>query len=244
MFFQRLYFNELCHKGEEVTMKQIPFIIGILVVCATPAIANETYGTYDEYITYDAPDAEINCPICECDTSNNDGKYDNYTGFRIYKNEHAAYAYTFPNGHHDELKRDNFGFGSVVGNILTDFLRVEYETLYMGSSENSDDHDFDYDIWANMLNAYLFQEFSGVVAPYIGAGIGLTGIWGEVDGELDNAFDLSYQFMGGVWFDLNNRIAVDVGFKYINYGKVEHKTAVSKVDATQIYLGLSYKFGM
>ena len=65
-------------------MKQIPFIIGILVVCATPAIANETYGTYDEYITYDAPDAEINCPICECDTSNNDGKYDNYTGFRIY----------------------------------------------------------------------------------------------------------------------------------------------------------------
>lgn len=223
-------------------MKKVLFIVIGILANAVPGMANE-YGTYDEYITYDAPDAEPECPVCECNANNND-RYDNYTGFRLYKNEHAAYAYTYPNGHHDELKRDNFGFGTVLGNRLTDFLRVEYETLYMGSSKNSDDHDFDYDIWANLFNAYLFYEFDGAVAPYAGAGIGLTGIWGEVDGELDNAFDLSYQFMVGVWFDLNNRIAVDVGFKYVNYGNVEHKYTVSKVDATQLYIGASYKFGM
>lgn len=224
-------------------MKHIPFFIIAMVLCGAPAMAN-TYGTYDEYITYDAPDAGIDCPVCECNCGDTPTRYDNYTGFRIYKNEHVAYAYTLPNGHHDETTRDNFGFGTVLGNRLTDFLRVEYETLYMGSNHDDAGHDFSYDIWANLFNAYLFQEFSGVVAPYVGAGLGLTGIWGDVDGELDNAFDLSYQVMVGVWFDLNERIALDLGFKYVNYGQVEHKTAVSKVDATQIYIGASYKFGM
>lgn len=224
-------------------MKKIPFIIATLCVCVTPAMATNTDGEYDEYITYDAPDAtDTDYPICKCDTDR--ARRDNYTGFRLYKNEHAAYSYTLPNGHHDTATRDNFGFGTTLGNKLTDFLRVEYETLYMGSDHNNVDHDFSYDIWANLFNAYLFQEFGGAVAPYIGAGIGLTGIWGDIDGELDNAFDLSYQVMAGVWFDINTRIALDLGFKYVKYGNVEHKDAVSKIDATQIYIGASYKFGM
>lgn len=224
-------------------MNKISLIICALATCITPAIAN-TYGEYDEYITYDSPDNTVSCPVCECSTNNNNARYDTYTGFRLYKNEHAAYAYTFPNGHHDTKKRDDFGFGSVFGNRLTDFLRVEYETLYMGSSHGMKDHNFHYNLWGNFFNAYLFQEFDGVVAPYAGAGLGLTGIWGEVDNKLDNAFDLSYQFMVGVWFDLNKRVALDIGFKYANYGQVEHETAVSKVDATQFYIGASYKFGM
>jgi len=61
---------------------------------------------------------------------------------------------------------------------------------------------------------------------------------------LDNAFDLSYQVMVGVLFHLNSRIDLDVGFKYINFGRVEHTSGVSKVDATQLYLGLAYKFGL
>lgn len=222
-------------------MQKISFIVTALCLCVAPAVAN-TYGEYEEYITYDAPDAGTDYPICKCDTDS--AKRDNYTGFRVYKNEHAAYAYTYPSGYHEETTRDNFGFGTVLGNRLTDFLRVEYETLYMGSTYNNYNHDFSYNLWANLFNAYLFQEYSGVVAPYIGAGIGLTGIWGDVDGELDNAFDLSYQIMAGVWFDLNERIALDLGVKYVKYGNVEHQDAVSKVDATQIYIGASYKFGM
>lgn len=229
-------------------MREISFIIAILAVCTTPAIAN-TYGEYEEYIEYSAPDATTDtttqCPICDCGVSTDTSSdRDNYTGFRIYRNIHAAYAHTFPNGHHDEVTRDNFGFGTVVGNRLTDFLRVEYETLYMGSDHSDDDIDFEYNIWANLFNAYLFQEFEGVVAPYAGVGLGLTGIWGEVDGDLDNSFDMSYQLMAGVWFDLNDRIALDIGFKYVNYGRVDHKHTVSKIDATQIYLGTSYKFGL
>ncbi|MDE5616152.1 MAG: porin family protein [Alphaproteobacteria bacterium] len=213
------------------------------LLCMAPIAAYAEYGTYSEY-DYDM-DLLANCPACECNCADAaSGKRDNYVGFRIYKNEHSTYSYTRSNGHKEKYSKDNFGFGSTVGNNLTEYLRVEYETLYMGAQYTKNDKDFEYDIWANMLNAYLLYDFDGAAAPYFGLGLGLTGIWGEVNGELDNAFDMSYQAMVGVLFRLNARIDLDVGFKYANFGKVEHSRGVSKVDATQLYIGAAYKFGL
>ncbi len=208
-------------------------IATLLILTATEYGANAEYWEYES--EYDS------CPVCECASNSS---RDNYVGFRIYKNEHAAYSYNISNGHKEKETHDNLGFGTTVGNHLTDYVRVEYETLYMAAEHSKNDKDFEYDIWANMLNAYLFREFGGAVAPYAGVGLGVTGIWGEIDGDLDNAFDLSYQAMVGVMFELNERISMDVGFKYINFGKVEHSHGVSKVDATQLYLGINYQFGI
>lgn len=214
-------------------------IFTILLLCATTSVASANdWDLYEEY----SESETIQCPACDC--SSTLASRDNYVGFRIYKNEHSAYSYNLSNGHKEKYKKDNWGFGTTVGNNLTEYLRVEYETLYMGAQYSKHDKDFEYDIWANMLNAYLLRDFDGAVAPYVGAGIGLTGIWGEIDGDLDNAFDLSYQAMVGVLFKLNSRIDIDLGFKYVNFGKVEHNHGVSKVDATQIYIGGAYKFGL
>lgn len=219
-------------------MKKI--FAAIFAIMPVSGLYANDYGQYDEYGDYSVA-AEQECPICEC---GGDDDRSNYVGFRVYKNEHAAYSYNLSNGHKNKYKKDNFGFGTTVGNNLTDWLRVEYETLYMGAEYTKRYTDFEYDIWANMLNAYLLRDFEGVVAPYVGAGIGLTGIWGEINGDLDNAFDLSYQAMAGVLFKLNRRIDLDVGFKYVNFGKVEHHHGATKVDATQIYIGAAYKFGL
>lgn len=213
----------------------------ISILCLMPIIAMaEEYGTYDDEDTveYTAPDYE--CPVCDC----GGGANETYVGLRVYKNEHSEFRYAFPNGHHDNYKNDNFGFGTTFGNRLTNYARVEYETLYMGSDYSKDGTDYEYDLWANFLNGYLFYNFDDAVAPYIGLGLGLTGIWGEVGGELDSSFDLSYQAMVGIMFELNNRIGIDVGFKYANFGRVEHTNAVTKVDTTQVYIGASYKFGI
>lgn len=210
------------------------------LLCMLPIAAHAEYGTYNEYDM----DLLAQCPACECPAAATKDSRDNYAGFRIYKNEHAAYSYNLSNGHKEKYKKDNWGFGTTVGNNLTEYLRVEYETLYMGAQYSKNDKDFEYDIWANMLNAYLLYDLDGAAAPYAGLGLGLTGIWGEIAGELDNAFDLSYQAMVGILFRLNSRIDLDLGFKYVNFGKVEHDRGVSKVDATQIYLGATYKFGL
>lgn len=208
------------------------------ILCMLPLAA---YAEYDEYDM----DVLANCPACECNCNTaTNTRRDTYAGFRIYKNEHAAYAYKQSHQHTISETRDNFGFGTTMGNQLAPYLRVEYETLYMGAKYNKHDTDYEYDIWANMLNAYLLRDFDNVAAPYVGVGIGLTGIWGEINGDLDNAFDLSYQAMVGVLFRLNSRIDLDVGFKYVNFGRVEHNHGATRVDATQLYIGAAYKFGL
>lgn len=204
-----------------------------------PAMATDYDMIYEDTYDYTA-DYTASCPVCDC----GDDTRDSYFGVRVYKNEHSAFSYNHPNGHKEKFKRDNFAFGTTAGNNLADWVRVEYETLYMGGQKNMHDTKFDYDLWANFVNAYLLRDFDGVVAPYIGAGLGLTGIWGDIGGQMDNDFDLSYQALTGVLFKLNKRIDLDVGFKYVNYGKVTHRDAVTKIDATQIYIGAIYKFGM
>ena len=180
----------------------------------------------------------------------NENTCDNYVGFRIHKNENIAFAYKLENGGTTTLRRDNFGLGAVVGNRLSDYVKVEFETSYTGGESQRGVTDFNYDVWANMFNMYLFQEYSGAVSPYVGLGVGFAGIWSDVKSpmyhEADSSFDLSYQAMVGVNFALNNRVDVNLGLKYQYYGAVEHgnKFATTDVSATEFYFGAVYKFGL
>lgn len=181
------------------------------------------------------------CPVCECPEISS---RDSYAGFRVYQNQHSTFSYHSRLGLGHNHNDDNIGFGTTMGNNLCEYLRVEYETLYMGVKYNESGTGFEYDVWANMFNAYLLWEFDNAFAPYAGAGVGMTAIWGDVDGHLDNAVDLSYQFLVGILFKLNSRIDLDIGFKYIDFGRIEHPDGHTNVDATQIYIGATYKFGM
>ena len=104
-----------------------------------------------------------------------------------------------------------------------------------------------------MLNVYLFQEYADSVAPYVGLGIGFATIWGDVDAPYghmsDSVFDLSYSAMIGVNFALNERVDLNLGVKYQYYGEVEHELngtehAITDADATEVYFGAVYKFGL
>ena len=175
----------------------------------------------------------------------NDGQYETYAGIRIHKNENIAFEYTTNTDDNTTVRRDSFGFGAVVGNRLSDNVKVEFESSYTGASL----HNFDYDVWANMFNVYLFKEYSGTVSPYIGLGIGFASIWGDISASgtniSDSTFDLSMQSMLGVNFALNDRIDFNLGVKYQYYGEMEHNEfAKTTADATELYFGAVYKFGL
>lgn len=205
-----------------------------LLCCALPAVAAADDADVPVFIAA--------CPACDCNNDNNNK--DSYAGVRLYLNEHATYSFTPLGESAIKYVKNNVGFGTTMGNKLTDYLRVEYETLYMGAQYSASDTDFEYDIWANMLNVYLSWTFDRVITPYVGGGVGLTGIWGEINGRLDNAFDFSYQVLGGVTFALNDYIELEVGFKYIWFGTVEHSSGTSRVNAAQVYIGGAYTFGL
>ena len=216
-------------------MKKLAFVLACII--ATPAAAQDYWDGEDYSYDY----------------SDNDVRRDNYVGIRLHKNESIEFAYDIHGAGGDKIRKDNWGFGAVVGNRLSDHVKVEFETMYTGSKQSKRAADYEYDIWANMLNVYLFQEFSNAIAPYAGLGIGFATIWGDIDapyGHLtDSVFDLSFSAMIGINFALNDRVDLNLGLKYQYYGEVEHKLgreefAVTDVDATEFYFGAAYKFSM
>ncbi len=180
-------------------------------------------------------------------------KRDTYVGFRLHQNKHIAFGYEINDGANMTLKDDSFGVGLTVGNRLTNHVKIEFETLYTNGKERKYDTDFNFDIWANMLNVYIYQQFDGAVEPYAGIGIGLAGLWGNVNGGgldmSESTADMTWSLMLGVNFALNDRIDLNVGVKYQNYGDLDFNNngeayASTEIDATEIYIGASYKFGL
>lgn len=227
-------------------------LICFMALGASAAVANE-YGEeplfYDDYEysdTYYAPAADVTAPA----VNTYGGRRDNYFAFRIQKNESIAFDYDVHGGSDAKARKDNFGLNLMVGNRLTDFIKIEFETAYTGAKFAKRGTDFDFSIWSNTLNVYMFQEFGGAVAPYVGVGLGLAGIWSDATGIRPEAdCDLTWQLMLGVNFALNERVDLNGGVKYQNYGKAEHDMknggkATTTIDATAFYLGAAYKFAL
>ncbi len=171
---------------------------------------------------------------------------DNYAGIRIHQNQRIAFKFESDVAGATKSRLDKMGFGAYIGNQLTDYINIEFESEYVGAEFDRRGNDFDYDIWSNMLNVYLFQTFGGAVSPYIGLGAGFSSMWGDVKSVAysasDSDFLFSYQAMVGATFALNSRIDLNLGLKYHNYGKLEHRGATMRVDATEFYIGAAYRF--
>ena len=212
-------------------MKRV--LIFLLCILAMPAIADEPWDNV--YI--------VACPTCTCpDGKTSNAQRNSYAGMRVYQNVRAEYLYSPHGAPREKNDKENMGFGTTMGLRFTNWLRGEYETLYMGAQYTADMQNFEYDLWANMLNLYLYRDIHDVVAPYIGGGIGLTAIWGSIDGVLSNATKISYQAMVGILFELGPAIELEFGIKYIDFGKISHARGDTSVDAAQFYLGAIYRF--
>ena len=223
-------------------MKKLSFLL-LTILIATPAFANEYDDDYDTYYDDDNYTSEpYTAP------KSNIANRDTYAGFRIHRNEHIALKYDVHGEHDKTVRSENFGFGLNIGNRLTEYVKLEFETLYTGSSKNKYETNFDYDVWSNMLNVQIYKNFGGAVEPYAGVGIGVSGLWVDIDGAIgnysDNNFQLSFAAMAGVNFALNKYIDLNMGVRYVDYGKIKHEHATTHIDATEFYIGAAYKFGL
>ena len=221
-------------------MKRISLLL-LAALITSPAIAED----YDDYDTYDdEPYVAETTP-----TTKSDGR-DTYTGIRLHRNNNIAFKYERSDDKNTTLHNDNFGAGLMIGNRLTPNVKLEFETLYTGSNLTKKNSDFQYDVWSNMLNVLLYKTYGGAVEPYIGMGIGFGGIWADIeDAHLatkshGTTFDMSFDLTTGINFALNKYVDLNMGLRYVNYGKVKTKDATTHVDATEIYVGAAYKFGI
>lgn len=226
-------------------MKKFSLLL-LAALIASPAIAED----YDDYDTYD--DEPYVEEVATTSSSTKSDARDTYAGLRLHRNSNISFYYERNDDSHTTIRNDNFGAGLVIGNRLTNNVKLEFETLYTGSNLDRKNSDYQYDIWSNMLNVLLYKTYGGAVEPYVGMGIGVGGIWADIQDAKyipavkshGTTFDMSFDLMTGINFSLNKYVDLNMGLRYVNYGKVKTKTATTHVDATEIYIGAAYKFGI
>lgn len=103
-----------------------------------------------------------------------------------------------------------------------------------------------------MLNAYYDIFKNNGFTPYIGAGVGLSHnkvkLADSTVTESDNS--LAWQVSAGVTYDVCDNMAIDVGYRYMDYGSVRkkviiedtHYTLKSKLKTNEVLVGVRYSF--
>ncbi|NDC58558.1 MAG: porin family protein, partial [Alphaproteobacteria bacterium] len=95
-------------------------------------------------------------------------------------------------------------------------------TTTSGIRDGSDTH-----VWTGLLNGLYDFNKAGRVHPYVGVGVGLAradlSAASPVPGTLVNDSDtaLAYQGLVGLAFDVTERLALDIGYRYLKASDLE-----------------------
>ena len=102
-----------------------------------------------------------------------------------------------------------------------------------------------------LFNAYYDVKTNTNFVPYIGAGLGAARLKASLEGESASDTTFAWQIGGGVAYNINENLAVDLGYRYINSGDI-NKTYIDEdgfpekdkleAKAHEIMLGLRYNF--
>ncbi len=97
-----------------------------------------------------------------------------------------------------------------------------------------------------MANAYFDFLTCTAWTPYVGAGIGASYLKAD-DGEYaKSVYNLAWQVMAGLTYDINGNWALDAGYRYADLGRVRRYTgdSVTKITARdhEIMFGVRYTF--
>jgi opacity protein-like surface antigen len=134
----------------------------------------------------------------------------------------------------------SYGFtGLIPHRVLTPY------NLVAGSASNVSE----ISAWTLLANAYVDLGTWNGITPYVGAGIGaaylMMGDSASVYSPLlftsyrwvdpgDNKWNVAWALMAGTSFDITSNWVLDVGYRYLNLGKVSSYTRVGTIEASDI----------
>ncbi|MFO7595424.1 MAG: outer membrane beta-barrel protein [Desulfocurvibacter africanus] len=140
-------------------------------------------------------------------------------------------------------------------------MPVRLELEYMGRSDFDYSHgdgasevDADIGVSTFFLNSYYDFRNSTVWTPYVGIGLGsafhdtavnISGLYADYSGG-DESSDLAWNLSAGVGLRASERIVVDFGWRYANFGTAEYKdggnTVSTELRANEFLAGVRYEF--
>ena len=97
-----------------------------------------------------------------------------------------------------------------------------------------------------MANAYFDYLTCTPWTPYVGAGLGVSYLKADNGDVAKSAYNLAWQVMAGIAYDVTSNWTVDAGYRYADLGRVRknYGAGVTKVTARdhEIMLGARYNF--
>lgn len=98
-----------------------------------------------------------------------------------------------------------------------------------------------------MANAYFDYLTCTPWTPYVGAGLGTSYLKADYGEVAKSVYNLAWQVMGGLTYDLNSNWTLDLGYRYADLGRVRKNFGAGKVVKTtardhEILFGVRYEF--
>lgn len=97
-----------------------------------------------------------------------------------------------------------------------------------------------------MANAYFDYLTCTPWTPYVGAGIGSSYLKADDGDQAKSVYNLAWQVMAGLTYDINSHWTVDAGYRYADLGRIRKNfgDGVAKLTARdhEIMLGVRYTF--
>ena len=97
-----------------------------------------------------------------------------------------------------------------------------------------------------MANAYFDYLTCTPWTPYVGAGIGSAYLKADGGEEAKSVYNLAWQVMAGLTYDINSHWTLDAGYRYADLGRIRKNSgdSVAKLTARdhEIMLGVRYTF--
>ena len=97
-----------------------------------------------------------------------------------------------------------------------------------------------------MANAYFDYLTCTPWTPYVGAGIGSAYLKADDGSNAKSVYNLAWQVMAGLTYDINSHWTLDAGYRYADLGRIRKNSgdSVAKLTARdhEIMLGVRYTF--
>ncbi|MEQ1708726.1 MAG: outer membrane beta-barrel protein, partial [Terricaulis sp.] len=125
-----------------------------------------------------------------------------------------------------------------VGYAYGNGFRAELELAERNNEVNSTSTDVD--ARSLMVNGFYDFNRGGRFQPYVGVGVG----YAKVDADTVDDSNWAWQALAGVGVEINDRLTLDVGYRYFNVDDLEFASIADASYTHQaVTVGLRFQFG-
>ena len=139
-------------------------------------------------------------------------------------------------------------FGFVRGEVeLNNAVNMKRNTLVDNRREPNAVID-KFELYKHSLMANVYFDYLTCTpwTPYVGAGLGTSYLKADFGEHAKSVYNLAWQVMAGLTYDINSNWTVDAGYRYADLGRIRKNwgNAVTKVTARdhEIMFGARYNF--